>query len=30
MKEKRNEILILTGREVYDIPDFSLIFKTNY
>ncbi len=30
MKKAKNEILIVTGKEVFEIPEFSLISKTNY
>ena len=30
MEKTKNVILILTGKEVFEIPDFSLISKTNY
>jgi|GEM_PF-2541471 hypothetical protein len=30
MKKTKNEILIVTGKEVFEIPEFSLISKTNY
>jgi len=30
MEKTKNEILIVTGKEVLDIPDFPLISKTNY
>jgi len=30
MEKTKNVILIVTGKEVFEIPDFSLISKTNY
>ena len=31
MEKTKNKILIVTGKEVFEIPDFSLIFlKHNY